>query len=675
MSSATLLYLFLSILVAGGLAYFQYFFKAKSRFKLNLFLAFLRFLGIFGVLLLLVNPIIKQTSYEVIKTNLPVFIDNSASIKDLKADGELKNLVDEIQKNKALSEKFTLQYFTFDSKIKNFDSLQFSGKQTQIDNIAKEVKQVYRNEKFPVLLLTDGNQTIGNDYVFSFSENTTIFPVILGDTTTVFDCKINRVNVNKYAFLKNQFPVEVFTQYNGNEKLPATVSIFSNGSIIAKQNITFSKDKKAQKVDFLLNANSVGSKKYSVVISSSKEEKNTKNNSKPFVIEVIDQRTEVAIITSMTHPDIGTLKRSIEVNSQRKVSVLKPNQIQDIDKYNVVILYQPDNSFQPVLTEINKKNKNVGLITGLKTDFNFLNQNNQDFSFKMNNQKEDYLARFNSDFNLFGIKNIGFEQFPPLENTFGTIQSKKNFTKLLGAKIRNTDINAPLLAFTEENSRRSAYLFGEGIWKWRMDYYSEHKNFTDFDIFIDKIVQYLSSNSSKKSLIVNAENFYNSGEPITISAEYFNKNYEFDRNANLEIKLVNQQTKKLKNYSFTLNEFDYKVSLDGLEAGNYSFTVIEKNSNTKKSGSFEVLAFDIEKQFVNPDKDRLQQLAIRTNGKLVFPNQISSTLDELVKNESYKPVEKQIVKKSPLIDWKWLLPLIVLFFAIEWFVRKYNGLL
>lgn len=675
MSTTTLLLLLLSFLVAGGLAYYQYFFKAKSRFKLNLFLAFLRFLAIFGILVLLINPIIKHKTYEVKKTSLPVFIDNSESIKDLKANSELEKIVNTIQNNNELKEKFDIQYFSFDNSVSNLDSLTFKGKQTQIDAIAKELKQLYRNENYPVLLITDGNQTFGNDYVFSFSENSKVYPVIVGDTTTVFDCKINQVNVNKYAFLKNKFPVEVFVQYNGNNSLPATVSIQSNGSIIAKQNINFSKDKKAQNINFLLDADRVGAKKYTVAISSSLEEKNTKNNYKPFVVEVIDQRTEVAIISSKNHPDIGVLKRSIELNTQRKVTILKPSEVNDVNKFNVLIFYQPDASFQSVFDANKNAKRNEFIITGLATDFTFLNLNSDDFSFKMSNQKEDYLAKYNSGFNLFALNDIGFEQFPPLENKFGNIKERKSATHLLNAKIRNTEIGQPLFSFVEEGNYRKAYLFGEGLWKWRMEYYLQNQNFTEFDIFIDKTIQYLNSNSSKESLLVNAESFYNSGESITISAEYFNKNYEFDTNANLEIKVVNQETKTQKNYNFVLGNNEYKVSLDGLEAGNYSFTVVEKNSNTKKSGSFEVLEFDIEKQFVNPDKDRLQQLATHTNGKLLFPNQVTSILDEFIKNETYKPVQKEVVKKSPLIDWKWLLPLIVILFAIEWFTRKYNGLL
>ena len=68
-------------------------------------------------------------------------------------------------------------------------------------------------------------------------DNSSVFPVVLGDTTSVFDLKINQINVNKYAFLKNKFPVEVFLQYNGNESLTTTFSIQNGNQIIHKQNV------------------------------------------------------------------------------------------------------------------------------------------------------------------------------------------------------------------------------------------------------------------------------------------------------------------------------------------------------------------------------------------------------------------------------------------------------
>ena len=53
----------------------------------------------------------------------------------------------------------------------------------------------------------------------------------------------------------------------------------------------------------------------------------------------------------------------------------------------------------------------------------------------MSSQKEDFLANFNSDFNLFSTENIEFENFPPLENPFGSISVKPNVSVLLFSNI------------------------------------------------------------------------------------------------------------------------------------------------------------------------------------------------------------------------------------------------
>ena len=185
----------------------------------------------------------------------------------------------------------------------------------------------------------------------------------------------------------------------------------------------------------------------------------------------------------------------------------------------------------------------------------------------------------------------------------------------------------------------------------------------------------MASNDSKKSLVVNHESFYNSGETIEISAQYFNKNYEFDEKARLTISVTNSKTKQTKNYDLLKGNNFYKVNLDGLSAGTYDFTVKELNSKTSHSSHFEILDFDIEKQFVNPDVEKLSQLATQTQAKVYYPNQVDTLIKSLLENEEYKAVQKEIFAKTPLIDWVWLLVLIAISLALEWFIRKYNGML
>ncbi len=675
MTITTILLILLSLLIAVGLSFYQYFYKNSNVSKLTWLLAGLRFAAVFGVLLLLINPILRNKTFETIKTPLPIIVDNSSSIVDLKAKVNALELYEKLSSNSALKDKFEVQSYRFDSEFETATDFDFKGKQTNIEEVAKNLKSIYRNATFPTILISDGNQTIGNDYVYGFDVNTKVYPLVLGDTTTFLDIKIGQLNVNKYAFHKNKFPVEVFLNYAGTKSISANFKIAQGNTILNTQTISFSPEKKSAIVNVLLPANQVGLQIFKASITSSESEKNSYNNTKNFAVEVIDQKTNIAIISELNHPDIGALKRSIETNSQRKVTILKPNEIKSLSDYNVLILYQPSSNFKSVFESNAIAQVNTFIITGTSTDFTTLNQYQSSLVFRMSGQREDYIGSFQSQFNLFALDDIGFDQFPPLQNAFGTITTNANVEVLLSSKIRNIETNAPLLAFAETQGKRTAFLLGENIWKWRMHSHVETKSYEKFDVFADKIIQYLSSNNSRKSLVVNHESFYNSGDAIEISAQYFNKNYELDEKARLTISVTNKNTKQNKKYDLLRSSNAFKVNLDGLAAGQYQFAVKELNSNTTYNGYFEILDFDIEKQFVNPDLKKLQQLAVQTQGAVFMPSQVDNLIKTLVENPNYKAIEKAIVKKTPLIDWVWLLILIAVALGSEWFIRKYNGML
>ena len=675
MTTNTILLLLLSLVIAGGLSYFQYFFKAKSYSKVNMLLAFLRFLAIFGLLVLLINPVITKNSLEVTKTPLAIAVDNSSSIASLKSDKKVAELYQKLISHPALQDKFEIQSYQFDSELKSSEKFDFKGKQTNLDEVAKNLKSTNKNLIFPTVIITDGNQTTGNDYVYRFDPVNKVYPLVVGDTTTFFDLKINQLNVNKYAFHKNKFPVEVFLQYAGNKTVNADFTISQGNTVVSREKVSFSPSKKTASLNLLLSADKVGLQIFRATISSNAKEKNSYNNVKNFAVEVIDQKSTIAIVSSINHPDIGALKRSIETNAQRKVILAKPNELDKLNEVSVLVLYQPNSAFKAIFDNNKLAGTNTFIITGTNTDFNFLNQKQNSLIFKMSGQREDYLNEFQSQFNLFAIENIGFENFPPLQNLFGTITTNGNVSFLLSSKIRNVSTNAPLLAFAENQGKRTAFLLGENSWKWRLQSHIDNQSFEKYDVFTDKIIQYLASTTSKKSLVVEHESFYNSGEAIVINAQYFNKNYEFDEKARLTISVTNAETKQSKNYDLLKGNNSFSANLDGLAAGKYSFTVKELNSNTSYSSRFEILDFDIEKQFVNPDVQKLKQLALQTNGKAFFQNQADDLIQQLLENKEYKSIEKNISTKTPLIDWVWLLVLIAALLTTEWFVRKYNGLL
>ena len=680
MSNTTYFLIILAALFALGISVYQYFYPQVSKNKkLVTFLASLRFVALFAVLLLLINPQISQTKTQDIKTVLPIYVDQSKSISVLEAENQAQKAIDFLANHKALNEQFNVQFYKVGNEVQlitdSLSNLKFNEKQSRLDKIAKNNQQNFPNLKFPTLIISDGNQTQGNDFQYQFNELNVVNAFVLGDTATVNDLRIGQVNVNKYAFFKNKFPIEVFLHYSGLIKTTTEFSIENKGKKIHTQKITFDALKQSQVVEVLLNADAIGLQQFDLKINGNLIEKNIKNNLKKCFVDVIDQRTEIALVSEINHPDLGALKRAIEVNQQRKVTIINPKSNKDLTLFDVFILYQPTNTFATFFDNPSLRQKNKLIITGLHTDFNFLGSKQSDFSFKMSSQKEDYTPDFNASFQVFKADFNGFEKLQPLQNPFGTITTLSNVQVLAQAKIRNTILEQPLLCFSENEKIRTAYFFGQDVWKWRSQVFLNTENFENFDRLMDQTIQFLSVGNAKKRLDVKHENNYNSSDDIIISAQFFNKNYEFDVDAILSIKVTSKSDGAVKNYDLNLNQQEFSVKLNGLLPGLYDFMITEKTSKLSYKSFFEVVDFEVEQQFVNPNLAKLKGLANNTKGEVLYENTLPQWVDNLLKDNRYTSIQKQIVNKTPLIEWYFLLIIIVSALAIEWFSRKYNGLI
>ncbi len=675
MSSQTLIYIVIAVIASLLVTLFLYKYKSKGAFKQNALFAFLRFSSVFLILLLLINPKISTTSYYNEKPNLVVVTDNSNSIKQLKQDKNVLKFLDKIKENTRLLERFNIVNYSFDSQL-NSDSLTFSNKQTNISKAFVDLKSIYKQTVSPTLLITDGNQTFGSDYIFTAKQyNQSIYPIVVGDTTVASDLKITALNVNKYAYLKNKFPVEAILVYNGDKSFTKNFSISSKGKVVFSKPIEFSKENNSQVLRFNLPTNQVGVQTYSANLSALENEKNTKNNYKNFAIEVVDESTNVAIISTLLHPDLGALKKSIETNKQRKVSILKPKDflVQKYD-FQMVILHQPNNQFNSVLSYLTKENVNYLAVLGTQTNYDLLNKVTDLFSVEATSQTENYQPVFNVNYSAFITPNLDFKTFPPLKSVFGELKINSEFQTLLEQSVNGISTNQPLLATLEKGTSRYGILFGEDIWKWRSQSYINQQTFTVFDDFTGKLVQYLASKKRKQRIALDYKTFYDGNTNAILRAQVFNKNYEFDANQSVSIVLKDKINNTTINLPLVLANNTYQVDLSLLKPSKYSF-IVSTNGNLAKSGNLEILDFNIEAQFSNADVTKLHQIATNSKGKLGLMLNYKSVLDNLMTNNRYLPIQKSITKTEALINWHYLLFLIVLIIAIEWYLRKYKGLI
>ncbi|QWX85339.1 VWA domain-containing protein [Cellulophaga sp. HaHaR_3_176] len=669
MQIQTILLLILAAIVALLIVGFQYYYKSKKRGKHIVLLSFFRFIALFGVFLLLINPKFSKKEFFIEKTNLVILTDNSSSVKSSIAD--VKAVLSKLKSDDRINEKFNIKEYNFGNTLNSSDSLSFKEQNTNISSALSTVAGVFHSTNKVALLLTDGNQTVGQDYEFLSSKlNFPVYPIVLGDTTSFEDVRIEEVNANKYAFLKNKFPVEFYVAYEGQSSANSTVAISLDGKTVFKERMQLSSVNNSKKINIFLDANSVGLKNLKISVAALANEKNTINNTKNIVVEVVDEKTNVAIITNISHPDVGALKNSIETNEQRSVRVYDSNvDLRLLSETSIFVLYQPDTSFKAVFDYLNKNKASTFVVVGSNSDINFLNNSQENFSIETGYPMLDVVGVLNPAFSKYDISDFDSSNYPPLLSSSGSISFAGVSESLLSMNIRGVNLSNSLFSLSTNNESKTALLLGENIWKWRIQSYRNDSKFENFDKFIGKLFLYLSENKKKNRLNLEYQSIYEGIGKAKIAASYFDETFVFDTNASLILTINNKEIPMLLK-----NEY-FEADLSYLKPGNYNFSVTVNKGTIKRGGKFTILDFDVEQQFLSSNYKKLEKVALATKSELIYPSGIIQLIDRLNSDNRYVPIQKSTENVVSLIDFRILLAIIIVALALEWFIRKYNGLI
>ncbi|HUH46124.1 MAG TPA: hypothetical protein VLZ54_03140, partial [Arenibacter sp.] len=632
---------------------------------------------LFGIFILLINPKFSRKVYITEKTNLIVLADNSTSIQEadkawIEADrAALKN------RGPEFDERFQIAEYIFGSSLRNGDSLTLMDKSTNISKALSGLNEIYTKTNTAIVLFTDGNQTLGEDYEhYGKRQEFPIFPIVLGDTTIYDDIRIGQVNSNKYAFLNSKFPLEVFVSYEGKDEIGADLQIFVNDKLTYREKLSLSPHKNTKTINAQILAHTVGIKNIRVSVSQLPNEKNILNNEKRVSLEVLDEGTRVALISNIAHPDVGTLKKIIESNGQRSVGIYKSTvDLEKLENSDLYLLYQPDASFARIYGQISLRKANSFTIGGTHTDWKFLEKIQNGYHFESGYPIQEIFAVPDLTFSKFDISDFSFEGFPPLDTDVGAAHLAGSYETVLGMRIKDKELDSPILAVGTEDNTRNAILLGENIWKWRLHAYRNLGTFKDFDAFFGKLIRYLSINEAKNRFTLDYSPLFNQSNEAIIKATYFDEAFAFVPNASIKIAVRDTSTQKTLEMPMLLRGNNFEVDLGSLNPGTYSFTATVEKENLKKSGQFTILDFDVEKQFTASNPTKLGRLARNTGGELFFPGQIDSLALHLYGDSRFTPIQKNKLNVVPLIDFKWILGIIVLALTLEWFIRKYNGLI
>jgi hypothetical protein len=288
----------------------------------------------------------------------------------------------------------------------------------------------------------------------------------------------------------------------------------------------------------------------------------------------------------------------------------------------------------------------------------------------------DVQGVLNTDFSYFTINNANtVKSLPPLSTPFGDFTAGPSTQILMKQQIGNVGTNYPLWAMQQSSGGKTGILAGEGIWRWRMYDYNQHKNHNLVDDYILKTAQYLSVKQDKRQFrTMMQKSVFSESEAVVFDAELYNENFELINTPDVTLNIVDENNKKS---TFTMNKESnsYSQNVGNLAAGKYSYTASTSfNGKTQTSGgNFTIIAQNIEEVNTTADFGMLNELSKNYGGELVYPSNIMSIQEKLKTNKSVKTMLRSTVNTDPLINWKWLFAALIAFLSIEWFIRKRSG--
>lgn len=674
-------YYFVLCLLAGS-AYALLLYRRETKRdtfpKLLIYFLFsFRFIAISIISLLLLNIFLKHTTSETEKPLIIFAQDNSTSIISAKDSGEIKNvfLKEVDQFNARLAEKYAVKYLLFGSRTQSEAKVDLSDKETDFSQLMNEIDNNYANRNIGALIIaSDGIMNKGSNPQFIAEKfKFPVYTIALGDTTLKKDVCIQKINHNQVVYLENKFPVEAVIQSVKLKGRSAVVSIWQGGVKKAEQNVLITGENFIQTINFILEADKPGVQKYTVQVRPLNEESNTHNNSQSFVVDVIDNREKILILAKAPHPDVAAIKESIENNQAYEAeSAIASEFNKPLKPYSLVIFHNMALANTNLLREINTNGQSYLLINPLANDL--IPGIKINSSYNKFNETEPV---FNKNFSLFTISDelkSFIKDMPAVNCYFGNYNVSAGANSLLYQKIGVVETENPLLVFSDNSGQKAGAFIGDGLWRWKLMDFAQHKNHALFNELLNKTIQYLSVKADKSFFRLFTKKIINENEPIEFNAEVYNQSYQLVTDPEVSVTLFDEAGKQY-NYTLSKESNSYHIEAGLFPPGEYKYKANTKVNGQlfSQSGMITVKAILAEKMNTVADHSLLYQLSSNTGGKLFYANQIDELEKELLSNELIKPITYTQKQLNDLIDLKWIFFLLLGLFTAEWFLRKRGG--
>jgi hypothetical protein len=694
------------ILLAAYAAYvYRYTVPQVSPAK-KFFFVSLRTLALLLLLFIIFEPILTLARNTILEPRNLIFIDNSRSIKiedGTEREENIEDFIRDLNSSGALknSDLFSFGISPFPIDEDSLNQLDYSEGGTNFSKIFSEINKENKNIS-SLVVISDGVITDGANPLYAAEKmNIPVYTIGVGDSIRRNDIEIKNVIYNEFIYAESPTTILTSISNTGFSGRTITLSLFENDRLIEQKNIQLSDDG-IQNHNFTYTPGSTGEKKLTLAAASLDGEFTFANNRRVFFVNVLSNKIKVVLVAGAPSADVSYLKNTLLSDdniSLNTITQFAPGKFLEQNNRDVLIdsadiLYlagfpsaeTPEELLRKIVNAIIEKNKSYFLLLSANTDFNKLNSFRNELSFTFSRSSQSYnevqphitsdqqrnpLLQNNAQNPLDTWNNL-----PPVFQPSGEFKAKPESDVIAKIKMNNVPLNSPLILSRKIGSRRSITVLAKDIWKWKLQ--SAVRELDLYDRFILNSVKWLNTaEDQKKVSIKTSKKLYSLGEPVEFSAQVYDDAFNPVFDAEVKIN-VNQNGERYEINLSALGSGLYEGTFQPGNSGDYSFSgtaILDENNLGSDGGKFNIGEIDIE--MINPrmDFEFLSQLANYTNGRFFYQRDYSELFD-ILKDRSSRSSKTQLeVSEISLWSNEWLMIIIILLFALEWFFRKRAGMI
>ena len=265
------------------------------------------------------------------------------------------------------------------------------------------------------------------------------------------------------------------------------------------------------------------------------------------------------------------------------------------------------------------------------------------------------------------------QNWPPLKVRFGKSSvngSNVLFKQKIGPVLKTDQV----ISFTSSNSRKEAFVIGEGLWRWRLEDFKRNQNNDSFKELMSSITQYLLVRQNKYPLRIQMPKRFNIRNEVLINAQFYNEALQQIISPQIDL-ILNDELGKQSNFTFSKRNKDYMLNLGKLKTGRYNWMAKTEWDGKKyeKNGEFVVEDVSLEKMNTQANHDILKSIAANSEAEFYKLTSYKKLIKDLQNRKDVNIVSYEESSFSELIEYIFLCLFIILLFSIEWFIRKYEG--